>query len=196
MASGRKDTRNWVDIEFEYRANVLTTAEIAKKYNVNDATLRTRARRKGWTRQPRAERAKQVAKRTKKLTVQKADKVSEAVSIGRSSSGITVESLVDAAIDQDVSDMNLGLTNARKALIKAGELMDDAYITDQAADSEVAQIIKVQTQTRELKMLTEITKLSIEVIRKIRGLDEKEDPERDLSGWTSDQLRAELERLS
>lgn len=200
------DHVDWLQIELEYRANVLSAADLARKYKIKDSTLRQRAKRNGWVREPKSDRAKEVQKRTaeqepaenkdnKKLTVKKAEQVSEAVSIGRASEGVTVESLVEEAVDQDVKDMNLGLANARKALQKSGSLMDDITVESMLEDG-LAQEEVIFAGARELKMLTEITKTSVEVIRKIRGLDEVEDTTNDLSSYTEEQLKAELERLS
>lgn len=182
---------NWQEVELDWRANVLTVAEIARKYNVKDSTVRNRASRQKWVREPKSDRAQKV----KKLTAQKADQVSEALSIGRASEGVTVESLVEEAVDQDVKDMNLGLSNARKALEKAGNLMEDITVDAMLESGEPGTEV-IFAGARELKMLTEITKTSVDIIRKIRGLDEVEDPTNDLSSYTEEQLKAELERLS
>lgn len=81
------------------------------------------------------------------------------------------------AIEQDVADMNLGLENARKVLHK------------------VSKMIPLSEDGRELKTLSEAVKINIELIRKIRGLDDDVKKEDDLENWSESQLRAELDRL-
>lgn len=41
---------NWESIELAYRANVDTVAQIARDFNIKDTTLRSRAKRYGWSR--------------------------------------------------------------------------------------------------------------------------------------------------
>lgn len=46
----KKVKANWEAIELAYRANVKTVAQIAEDFNVKDSTLRSRAKRNGWSR--------------------------------------------------------------------------------------------------------------------------------------------------
>ena len=41
---------DWEEVELAYRANVKTVAQIAKESGIKDSTLRSRAKRKGWSR--------------------------------------------------------------------------------------------------------------------------------------------------
>ena len=41
---------NWESVELAYRANVKTVAQIAKEFGLKDSTLRSRAKRNGWSR--------------------------------------------------------------------------------------------------------------------------------------------------
>lgn len=41
---------NWEKVELAYRANVKTVAQIAKEFGIKDSTLRSRAKRNGWSR--------------------------------------------------------------------------------------------------------------------------------------------------
>ncbi|WP_372886114.1 hypothetical protein [Psychrobacter sp.] len=41
---------NWEKVELAYRANVKTVAQIAKEFGLKDSTLRSRAKRNGWSR--------------------------------------------------------------------------------------------------------------------------------------------------
>ncbi|MER2163627.1 MAG: hypothetical protein ABS921_05810 [Psychrobacter alimentarius] len=47
---GDKTQVDWEKIELAYRANAKTVAQIAKEFNVKDSTLRSRAKRNGWSR--------------------------------------------------------------------------------------------------------------------------------------------------
>ncbi|TEW87512.1 hypothetical protein E2545_04580 [Psychrobacter sp. 230] len=41
---------DWENVELAYRANVKTVAQIAKEFGLKDSTLRSRAKRNGWSR--------------------------------------------------------------------------------------------------------------------------------------------------
>ena len=46
----KKVKADWDAIELVYRANVKTVAQIAEDFNIKDSTLRSRAKRNGWSR--------------------------------------------------------------------------------------------------------------------------------------------------
>lgn len=68
-----------------------------------------------------------------------------------------VRELVGVQADLDVADMQVGLGNARKILAFIGNSIDST------------------TSARDLKTLAEANALTITTIRKIRGLDDKDD---------------------
>ena len=190
MPKSKLSDATWLKIQKLYEANIVSGVDIAKKYKTTTSTVRSYAKRHGWIKRSKSERAESVAKR---LTSNKAVQVGEAMSVGIATIDCSVESMVAAAVNQDVEDMNLGLINSRKALKKAGDLMDDIVIQSVEDPSQAEQFMKVAA--RDLKSLVEVTKTSIETIRKIRGLDEAEENKSDLSDWTTEQLRAEIDRI-
>ncbi len=160
----------WEKIGGEYIANVLSIAEIARRHGVSSAAIHKRADRHDWTRLPKEERAKKVKDRL----------VEEAMALGGRTTEATRDEMIEAAVNQDIQDMNLGLRNARRALNIAHNMMD-------AVDNDDGNPIA-------LKSLVDTTKQSIDVIRKIRGLDEK-DAEDEVQALSYDELKAEIESI-
>lgn len=177
MSQSKADA-DWKSIEAEYCAGILRVSEIARQFGVNESTIRSRAKRGNWVRLSASMRAKEVKK---KVGSESPKKVSQQVASTKdgnvvSITGDNAADIMNSAIDQDVQDMNLGLKNARAALRKAGTMIDDV------------------DDPRDLDTLSKVTKNSIDTIRKIRGLDEK-DPEDDLSNKSIEELQAEIDRL-
>lgn len=193
MSKKRKDY-DWIRIEEDYCAGILRVSEISRKYGAPATTICSRAKRNNWVRISAAIRAKRVKE---EVTNSKTKAVNQQMSVATDGKTVSIDSsnvasIINQAIDQDVTDMNLGLENARKALSKASELMEDIVIpTEDPAEAD--QVLRIAG--RELKSLVEVTKISIETIRKIRGLDEKDEKDDDLSRKSIDELKAEIERL-
>lgn len=162
----------WIAVQEEYFQNVLSVKELAEKYGLNPATISSRASREGWPRQPKQERAKRVKDRL----------VQDAMALGGTPSPDTREKMIEAAVSQDVADMNLGLRNARKAL----ELSHTGMTMLEKDDEGINPVA--------LKSYMDSSKTSIEVIRRIRGLDEK-DGESEMETMTYDDLKDEFESL-
>lgn len=159
---------DWPAIQNEYFLNLLSVRELADKYGVKYHTLYKRA--KNWARQPESVRAEEVKRRL----------VNEQSSLGERVTKENRDQLLEQAVSQDVEDMNLGLRNARKALNLAHEVMETINVND--------------VNPIAIKSLVDSSKTSIEIIRKIRGLDAA--IEDDLSDMSIDDLKAEIERLS
>jgi DNA-binding transcriptional regulator YhcF (GntR family) len=159
---------DWPAIQNEYFLNLLSMRQLAEKYDVNYHTLYRRAKK--WAQQPESARAEEVKRRL----------VSEQSSLGERVTSENRDQLLEQAVSQDVADMNLGLRNARKALNLAHDVME---LLDAGDVNPVA-----------IKSLVDSSKTSIEIIRKIRGLDAV--AEDDLSGMSIDELKEEIERLS
>lgn len=107
----------------------------------------------------------------------KAKRVAEKLATDLKSAEGVAKTIIDDAVDQDVADMMLGLDVAREILGK------------------VQERVRLEPDDRGLKVLSETLRLNIDTIRKIRGLDEKDDSPEDLSNYSEEQLLAELERL-
>lgn len=107
----------------------------------------------------------------------KAKRVAEKLATDIKNAEGVAKTIIDDAVDQDVADMMLGLDVAREILRK------------------VQERVRLEPDDRGLKVLSETLRLNIDTIRKIRGLDEKDDSPEDLSNYSEEQLLAELERL-
>lgn len=182
----RKTDHDWPAIEADYCAGVLRISEISRKHGAPETTIYSRAKRSKWVRLDPAIKAKRVRD---EVANPKAKTVNQKMSV--SAEGSDTVDIVNAAIDQDVQDMNLGLENARKALKKANTLMDDINIE---AVEPGQEDIFIKVAAKDLKSLVDVTKTSIETIRKIRGLDDDQAND-DLSGLSIEELRAEIEKL-
>lgn len=180
----KKDDRDWLGIEADYCAGILRVAEIARKYSVAESTIRSRALRSKWVRLDATVKAKRVREEIENHKARDGNVISI--------DGGKIVEIVNEAIEQDVADMNLGLENARKALRKAGELMEGLSFED--IDPSLAGLHLAAT-AKDLKSLIDVTKVSIETIRHIRGLDETEDREDDLSRYSADELMNEIKKL-
>lgn len=167
-------SEKWIAIQEEFFQNILTVKELSEKYGVKPTTISTRASREKWPRQPKQERAKKVKDRL----------VQDAMALGGTPSPETRDKMIEAAVSQDVEDMNLGLRNARLGLELSYQGMK---MLEGMEESEGINPIA-------LKSYLDSTKGSIEVIRKIRGLDEK-DGESELESLSYDDLKSEFESL-
>ncbi|MFT6915621.1 MAG: hypothetical protein ACJAWL_001931 [Motiliproteus sp.] len=140
---------DWVEIEVAFRSGSVSNRELGTRYGISDTSIRRRAKKEGWT---------------KGAVEVKRERV-KAHFAGESKTNLAVG--LAAATEADVSDMELGLGNARKALGVVGSQLDLMEKNPQIADSS------------DLKRLSETNKINVEVIRRIRGLDE---PDRDQDG--------------
>lgn len=164
-----------------YFQNIETLSDIARVHGVSVQALTNRIRREEWPRRPKSDHAEAVASKfEEKLAKEKADRVKAQTSVGLVTEENRAE-MLEAAVNQDVEDMNLGLAAARSSLKKAHEMIEAIDVGD--------------TQASHLKALCDSTRVSVDTIRKIRGLDEKEQDD-ELSSMSIEQLKAELERIS
>lgn len=167
--------QDWDQVRELYCANIESITNIAKRFGISQNTIRSRARHQNWVREPKSKRAKSV---TESIRSSKARTVNDAAAVGEKLGQLNQDQLVQRAIDQDIEDMNKGLNNARSGLDQVSKLLPDTL------------------DAKELKGLIETNKLCVETIRKIRGLDEKDDSEDEFEGWSLEQLKAEIERIS
>lgn len=130
-----------LDAEADYRAGVVSVNAIAQKYSIPESTLRREARKLGWTRVPADARRVLVAEAVRGEFL--ADKLADE----------DVRQIQIDAAEQDVQDMNFGLSVARKVLRKLHSLVD------------------LQDDPRELKVIVEANRAAVETIRNIRSLD-------------------------
>jgi hypothetical protein len=146
---------DWLAIATEYRVGLKPIRRIAVEHGVNEATIRHRAKINGWVRDGAS-----IKREIVKANVAGRPVVAQ----GQPSRQDIAQSIDQAAVD-DIRDMSLGLDNARlslqiinRALILLGK--DETYVTAAADDA------------RNLKILAEVNKYNIEIIRRIRCLDD------------------------
>lgn len=175
------DSATLVEMRELYFQNLMTVAEIGKRYNVSPQSVYSRIKREAWPRRPKSDHAKAVNDKIESAAKQKAERVKAQTSVGAKITEANREEMINKAVDQDVQDMNMGLEAARSCLLKAKEMIDSIDVEE--------------GQAPHLKSLCDATRVSVDTIRKIRGLDEKEQ-EDELGGMSIEQLKAELERIS
>lgn len=163
----KKKPIDWEPIERDYRAGIEPIYQIGIKHGVHEASIRTHARRCGWTRlDSKTEKRKRV-------------EAALATGIDPSSTDEDpVQNVINQGVEQDIKDMRLGVDLSRKILNK------------------VSQQIDVASAPRDLKILSETVAININTIRRIRGLDDKDETKDDLTNWSEDELKAELARLT
>lgn len=142
MAARRKPP-DWLTIETEYRAGVLSLNAISAKHRVPESTIRSRAKVKGWARDPEGVMRSMVAA-----------KVSGLDELKNKDPKIGAREAIKRAADAAGEDMLLAVGNARIALRKVMDLMSDQ-----------------QVFARDLSILVDTNSKAMETIRRILGLD-------------------------
>lgn len=144
---------DWIAIEGLYRAGQMSLREIAKAHGTASSTIKSRAKRNGWT-QDAAETKRQI--------------VSNRMS--RVAQGVAQNAMceIEAAAMQDVEDMQLGLKGARAVLQAAVDSIGLQGVHE--LDSGKVELV---LDPKDLKTLSECIKLNVETIRTIRELDKK-----------------------
>lgn len=131
--TGKRKTYDWERIETEYRANRLSNREISKAYGVPESTLRSRAKKHGWTRD--------VSAKARKRTEEKISRSVSRTSNAREDE--IIEEIADRSV-QVVESHRKDINDGRQiAGLLMGELRDGtehretiAEIIDQQADDE------------------------------------------------------------
>lgn len=201
--------KDWIAIEGAYRANVLSNRAIALQYDISEGAIRKRAKQFNWARDPNSTKLEIVKahfagnpqtpktastrSRPKSTQPQKPDRVpTETISPERiqvqyagSPQKVASASIADAAA-QDITDMESGLYNARKALEVCGQYFDTQF----NPDFETGRM----PDPRNLKAVIDANGAAIEQIRRIRSLDSKVGDELEAlkilvtAGWVPDEL--------
>lgn len=157
---------DWIAVEVDYRSGSASNREIGTKHGTSESAIRRRAKKQGWTKGA----AKAKRERVK------------AQMAGASETDI-VQGL-ETATNEDIADMELGLSNARKALGVVGSQLDLMSDNPKLAD------------TGDLKRLTETNKINVEVIRKIRGLDDPDtDGDKQVAPYSLEDVLSERKKL-
>jgi hypothetical protein len=157
--------------ELEYHAGGWSINALANKYSIPEATLRRHAKKHGWV------RGNVDLKRTMVREAMAGFSLDEQVTNDLT---ITqVRQLRADAASQDVADMNMGLTVARKCMAALLVMCDQVE------------------HPKEVKLIVEANKGAVETIRKIRSLDADDAPEASVTVDIGDgfaELRAAFKR--
>ena len=155
---GSKNT-DWVRIETEFRLGLKSNRQIASEHGINEITVRRRAKKYNWIKDGAAAKRARV----------------DAAMVTNNADTLGVAAALDNSVAEDVADMNLGLENARLALrITYAALSKIAEGEDDAA-------VMTSLDGRNLKVLSETNRHNIEVIRRIRSLDDQDTADAPLS---------------
>jgi len=153
VGDGMNGRPDWIAIEGLYRAGQMSLREIAKAHGTASSTIKSRAKKNGWT-QDAAETKRQI--------------VSNRMS--RVAQGVAQNAMceIEAAATQDVEDMQLGLKGARAVLQAAVDSigLQGVHVLDSGK-------VELVLDPKDLKTLSECIKLNVETIRTIRELDKK-----------------------
>lgn len=147
-----KNSVDWSAIETAYRTGVKSVRSIATEHNVPEGTIRSRAKKHGWTRNPEG---------TKRELVRAAMAGAQggfAHTVTHAATHIAIRESIESEAEQDIADMRNGLAVARGCIEKLKAMVESA------------------DGPRDIKTIVEATKGAIETIRRIRGLDEPAPP--------------------
>ena len=138
-------------LEVDYRAGIQSLRALAKIYDISESAIRQKAKQCGWQRNGNAIKRAQV-------NAQFADNAMDNEQAGR------LTNQLNQATQDDCRDMQVGLDNARLVLLIAHEVL-----TAIKQDAQAKHLM--MSNARNLKLLSDATYHSVDVIRRIRQLD-------------------------
>ena len=201
---------DWITVEGQYRANLISIRGIARLYNISDSGIRKRALEHNWSRDPNATkkeivRAAMAGKppdgdeaQTSNLSLQNKERtktvaskrVQPQVAVNRAqparSGNVATANMIAGAALEDIRDMRAGLHNARRILEVANQYLDTQFELDPHTNRMV--------DPRYLKAVADASASAIDQIRKIRELDSRIPDELEAlkllvnAGWMPDEL--------
>ncbi len=175
---------NWEKVELAYRANVKTVAQIAKEFGIKDSTLRSRAKRNGWSR----DLAQRIRLEANKIV--NADAVKREVGRLESIENTTVEENAKLTASIRISHredigkaraLSMMLLEDLKAQIGADnrQRLEDLFIAalqaevvDVSALEAYERVTSVSNHVRTLKDLADIMTKFVALERQAYGLDD------------------------
>lgn len=153
LSDHQKAGPDWLAIEGAYRAGQKSLREIAVDFGTASSTIKSRAKKFGWT-QDAAETKRQIVSSRMAGVAQ----------------GVAQHAMceIEAAATQDVADMELGLEGARAILRAAVESigLQGVHETDNGK-------LELKIDPKDLKTLSDCVKINVETIRTIRELDKR-----------------------
>ena len=142
------------ELKAEYEANVLSGHTLAAKYQMSEGTLRKWAKRYAWVRiDADARRA-----------IVNAGLQGEELPSAPAGADPAIGKMLEAAAE-DLNDMDLGLKNARLALIRVYNILNE----------QGANLVP-----QDLKVISETNRINIDTIRRIRQMDDPDEADRDV----------------
>ena len=207
---GQSDGIDWIAIEGQYRANLLSIRGIARQHDISEGGIRNRAILYKWARDPSGTKREIVraalagddsneapsqnnnfnlredkpAQPPRHQMVQIQVPVSKTQPV-RNGHASTATLIAEAALE-DIRDMRAGLHNARRILEVATQYLDTQFEIDPSTNRMV--------DPRYLKSVADASAAAIDQIRKIRDLDSKIPDELEAlkllvnAGWMPDEL--------
>lgn len=175
---------DWEEVELAYRANVKTVAQIAKEAGIKDSTLRSRAKRKGWSR----DLSKRI--RLEANSIVNANAVKREVGRLESMDNATVEESAKLTASIRISHredigkaraLSMMLLDDLKAQIGTDnrKRLEDLFIAalkagviDESALEAYERVTSVSNHVRTLKDLAEIMTKFVNLERQAYGLDD------------------------
>jgi hypothetical protein len=132
---------DWLAVEVDYKAGVRTLRVIALAHGTAESTIRKRATKHGWLRDPSGTKSEMVRS------------AMAGAQIGAQESAQDVLRTIEQAAGEDIADMERGIRISRSCLVS----LETASTT--------------ASEPKDIKVIVEATALAIDSIRKIRGLD-------------------------
>jgi hypothetical protein len=133
---------DWIAIEIDYKAGIRTLRVIGDVHGVAESTIRKRAQKHGWLRDPSGIKNEMVRN------------AMAGAQIGAQESAQEILRTISQEVVEDVTDMKRGLHVSRTCL------------------ANLVLAANAATEPKDIKVIIEATALAIDSIRKIRGLDE------------------------
>jgi hypothetical protein len=138
-ANSNKRPIDWAQIEADYVTGAESTRALARRYGITEVSIRRRAKKYGWTRDP-AGRLAAIRSQLSQAAAQDAPRASPA----------EVAARLAAEASRDADDLAAGLRVARTVLRRLETLTEDAGSAQDlrtvalAADSAVNTILKIR----------------------------------------------------
>ena len=128
---GARNKADWEAIEAQYRANVTSTNELAKRHGISEGTTRARAKKHGWVKDAEGTKRRLVKERLSGITKDVAN--------------YEVRKIIEDEADIDVRDMRNCLDVARAILNKQMSMV--AMIEDVRELKIAAETLKINMET-------------------------------------------------
>lgn len=129
--AAKKPVVDWLAIEGEYRAGKKPVNALAKEHGITEGTIRARAKKNGWARDPAGQQREKVKAHFSGIT-----------------NGVTNDVLrkIDAATERAIDFEELALTNAELALARINAAMQSDGDMDSADLKRLSEANKINLE--------------------------------------------------